>query len=359
MMSASASTDVEATQGRAFQQVLDWVAATGFERAPRGLFVPAAAVVASARSIGPEFAVAAAPFLSAVVLGALRRACGSVERRKAPYAKKCGETQHHWGVTCPALPAVPFSRPKAPAELRTNKKERAEARRVACGEAPPDPGRARQLPDESGVRHFTRYTDELLSLRCAPQLLTLRLFPDAKELSESFACFHAARSRLSARFAASDPAVTMLAIGDGLTPRTAALFAFRTAWTCIAIDPLMREPDRWASEVERLCAVRATVQAAGEAGGGWEADRVLLVLPHAHVGLKTCLRHVRWRAALAAVVMPCCNWYGADSTDGVGPPAFEEEDGGVVSPHRLVRVWEWCRGQSLPPAVPEPLPVSR
>ena len=53
---------------------------------------------------------------------------------------------------------------------------------------------------------------------------------NAKELSESFACFNAARVHLAETFLPSDPHVTLLAIGDGLTPRTAALFAFRTAW---------------------------------------------------------------------------------------------------------------------------------
>ena len=36
---------------------------------------------------------------------------------------------------------------------------------------------------------------------------------------------------------------------------------------------------------------------------------------------------------------------------------IEEEDLGVVSPHRLVRVWRWTRRDrdKLPPGVPPPL----
>ena len=47
------------------------------------------------------------------------------------------------------------------------------------------------------------------------QLLELRLFPSTKELTESFACFHAARTHLRTTFAPEDPDVLLLAVGDG------------------------------------------------------------------------------------------------------------------------------------------------
>ena len=107
---------------------------------------------------------------------------------------------------------------------------------------------------------------------------------NAKELSESFGCFNAARTQLSEHFKPDDPrcfgwskcnvlqwsgmcaegaesadthlpplpmphSVLLVAVGDGLTPRTAALFAFRTQWTCVAINPLMVEPEAWAGKV--------------------------------------------------------------------------------------------------------------
>jgi hypothetical protein len=81
-------------------------------------------------------------------------------------------------------------------------------------------------------------------------------------------------------------------------------------------------------------------------------ERVLLVLPHAHIALDECLEYVSWSAQLGAVVMPCCNWYlGAK---GCGPPLHEEDDLGVVSPHRQVSVWKWAPGDALPAAVPPP-----
>lgn len=376
----------------------DVVAELGLVAAPPGAFVASAAVLAAVRAAAAGQAEpvvkASTAFLSAAVLGALQRACGGrVARRRAPYARKDGETALFWAVCGPSLPAAPFGAHAVAADPTSDKKARRESRRLARGLEPPDPARCRVYAAEcrGAVRHFTRYTDELLTLRSAPQLLALRLWPNAKELTESFACFAAAREQLADLFSPDDPSVTVVVVGDGLTPRTAALFAFRTRWKAISIDPLMEGPpegppeeaEAWSTRVERLTAVRGAVgpacsrsnpearkpapeQAAGQsaeraAGAGgravggaravrFAAERLLLVLPHAHVGLSTCLAHVSWARSLGAIQLPCCDWYS--STRGCGPPAYEGEDHGVVSPHRLVRVWRWTSEQCLPPAVP-------
>ena len=171
---------------------------------------------------------------------------------------------------------------------------------------------------------------------------------------------HQVREHLSDAFRPDDPSVLLVCVGDGLTPRTASLFCFRTKWKCISVDPLMRGPlgfhsdeTRWSAHIERLTVRRARLQdAAPSPAGKWAGERVLLVLPHAHIALDECLEYVSWSAQLGAVVMPCCNWYlGAQ---GCGPPLYEEDDLGVVSPHRQVSVWKWAPGDALPPAVPPP-----
>jgi hypothetical protein len=100
-------------------------------------------------------------------------------------------------------------------------------------------------------------------------------------------------------------------VGDGLTPRTAGLFCFRTKWKCISVDPLMRGPlgfhsdeTRWSEHIERLTARRARLQdAAPVPAGKFVGERVLLVLPHAHIGLDECLQCVRGSAQLGAVLI--------------------------------------------------------
>ena len=298
------------------------------------------------------------------LLRALDTVCGVVVR-----PKREPRQASVWGVTCDtyqasSLVAAATSSSGRPVVL-SNKKERRqkqfEARRLARGlPASLDPTRHRAIKMEKGVTpHFTRYTDELLSLASAPTLLELRLFPNAKELTESFSIFNAARAYLTDKefgFDFSDPAVTVIAVGDGYTPRTAALFGFRTKWRCVSVDPLMTTPSEWEHKVQRLAVHRARFQDVHDEAA-LTGDRVLLVLPHAHISVGECIRRVRWRSAIAAVVIPCCDNYAISAA--TGPPMFEEEDGGVVSPHRLVRIWRWTRNHELPPGVPSPLPAAK
>jgi len=199
----------------------------------------------------------------------------------------------------------------------------------------PDPARCRLVTEDTS-KHFTRYMDEFLSLTCAPELLRLRLFPNSKELTESMAVLHAVRSvpALARLFPPSDSSVTCLCIGDGTTPRTAALAAYRTSWTCIAVDPLMdAESEEWRG-IDRLTALRAKIEDIPLL----HCQKCLLVMVHAHVGLKASLERVRWQHALGVVAIPCCNWYKEIQME-LAEPIFEQDDPHIVSPHRLVRVW--------------------
>lgn len=73
-----------------------------------------------------------------------------------------------------------------------------------------------------------------------------------------------------------------------------------------------------------------------------EASKLLLVCVHAHVGLEQCLSTLSWSSCLGIVAMPCCNFYGKLKLAGETPLA-EFEDRGVVSPHRLIRVYHKTR----------------
>mmetsp|Transcript_26609 Transcript_26609/g.51221 ORF Transcript_26609/g.51221 Transcript_26609/m.51221 type:complete len:366 (+) Transcript_26609:98-1195(+) len=181
----------------------------------------------------------------------------------------------------------------------------------------------------------SRYLSELLTLACGPDLLRLKLYPDAKELTESFAAFHAVRAHLGHSFSPSDPSVTAVCVGDGSVPRTAALFAYRTKWQCYSVDPQLREPsDRWGG-IERLQAIRAKVEDCR-----FTADKLLIVCVHAHVGLAECLDVMDWKD-LGIVAMPCCNFYSRLQLSGHDSASLVVEyyDTGIVSPHRLVRVY--------------------
>mmetsp|Transcript_36858 Transcript_36858/g.93917 ORF Transcript_36858/g.93917 Transcript_36858/m.93917 type:complete len:406 (+) Transcript_36858:108-1325(+) len=348
----------------ALQSLTDtWASRVGLALAPEGEFVQGSALVDIAvkdmqasladTPLANDFLGVGSERQYVLVRNAANRMLGRIQQRRAPFGVCSGV---HWNVTCSSLPSMPF--PVTHPVGQTNKKDRRAAKRVAKGlpaVATKDKETFRILAKDDGP-HFTRYTNEFLQLTCAPLLLELKLFPNAKELTESFACFAAARAHLSSEFNPRDPTVAVVCVGDGFAPRTAALFAFRTAWRCISVDPLMEErPDgvpSWSDSVNRLEVHRARIEDIPMI----RAERVLVVLTHAHVGLEASFSVVRWRHALGAIAMPCCNFYKALSLPDA-KPLVEQEDAGVVSPHRLVRAWLWTATTAesrLPSAVPRP-----
>ena len=297
------------------------------------------------------------------------------------------------GVTCDARAAVP---PASPGMTRrdaealgvnghpVDDESRRESRRAASAEARAkkallDPARSRNAERsraelDSG-RSYSRYVTELLKLACGPELVRLRLFPDAKELTESFAANNAARSFLWSKNAAgrarvdpADAAVTCVAVGDGNTPRTAALFAFLTRWQCVAVDPEMVEWREWGKrrgvvddgEADARGGTGDALDAPGEVPpGAWggvrrlrafrkriqevrvECEKAVLVLVHAHVSLAECLAQVETRSGrCSAVILPCCNWYQKLRHPEGAPPIAEYDDENVASPQRTVRVFD-------------------
>lgn len=181
------------------------------------------------------------------------------------------------------------------------------------------------------TRKSLHYIGEMFSLRCAPDLLALGLFPDAKELTESFAAYHAVRNHLP-RFSLRDPEVTLVSVGDGSTPRTAGTFAFRSSWRCISVDPLLRVNDPW--PIQRLELHPKRIEEIRI-----RAPRVVVVAVHSHARLDAALRSIE-AEDLAVVAIPCCvpQILGAQDHD------HNYVDHGILSPQRNIYIWSRIRG---------------
>ena len=118
----------------------------------------------------------------------------------------------------------------------------------------------------------TRYLDEFLRLDCAGVLAEpfgakrTRMFPNPKEITESFSAFHCFRRCMSSmghRIEDLTAEDAIICVGDGSTPRTAALFAFRVRHVqCFSIDPAL------AAHTESAPAVRAPAAMSQAEGGG-------------------------------------------------------------------------------------------
>lgn len=180
----------------------------------------------------------------------------------------------------------------------------------------------------------TRYFDQFLRMRCREDLIANRVFPDAKELTESFAAADAVLHKVN--LDPGDDGVTAVVIGDGSTPRTAATIALRSAWRALSIDPALRLDvvRAWPRRVDRLEVRAIPVEMLDELVAG----RCVVVALHAHVALDESIRAVArcGGEVVAAVAIPCCGWiHEAPQLTVVA----DHEDWGIWSPQRRVIAW--------------------
>ncbi|ETV68346.1 hypothetical protein H257_15669 [Aphanomyces astaci] len=189
-----------------------------------------------------------------------------------------------------------------------------------------------------------RYLNEFVGkLQCASHLLQLQIFPDAKEISESMGLFNAARRFLDLDDA-DDSVDGIVVVGDGSTPRTAAMFAYRTkGWTCYSVDPEMRlstdaERVPW-DGIQKVVPIRAKIEDIQI-----HLRRAIVVLVHAHVTLDQALASVHADTIVGVVTVPCCNWYGNQEQLFQRHPDIVYDDYSILSDHREVRLWRHNAG---------------
>ena len=181
-----------------------------------------------------------------------------------------------------------------------------------------------------------RYLTEFIRLNCAADLMAMKIFPNAKEITESFAAYSACRKHVP--FNMADPSVTVYCIGDGVTPRTGATFAYRTKWQVVSIDPKMRNKGAWAG-IERLSCVTGKAE---DFIRTTRAGKVLVVAVHSHANLEASVEAVaRGSYALSVIAIPCCKPQDLihSYTGHILKPGYEYEDFGIWSPKRTVKVW--------------------
>jgi hypothetical protein len=188
--------------------------------------------------------------------------------------------------------------------------------------------RGLEVQRREDIKRSRGHINELIRLKCAPDLLSHELWPNAKEITESFAAYEAvARHVPWADFA--DPNVVLVAVGDGGTPRTAATFAFRSRWTCFSVDPDLGDKAAW-SRIKRLILCRCRIEETL-----FPFRKVVMVCVHSHADLNAAIQSVRGADRFAVVAMPCC----VKQQIGLLKPDVDYVDDGVWSDKRRVLVW--------------------
>lgn len=178
------------------------------------------------------------------------------------------------------------------------------------------------------TRH-SRYINEFIGLKCAPDLLALKLFPNAKEITESFSAWHAIKRYCGIELI-KDRKVLAVDVACGTMPRTAALLAHLTPWSCHAVDPKVRADRTSLQRVRRLQCHQSTIQDFPVVHHG----TVVMTAVHPHVKVKDLLGAVR-APRTVLVSIECCVPQRYRE-----PPALEYQDQFCWSPKRTVRVWD-------------------
>jgi hypothetical protein len=275
---------------------------------------------------------------------------------KLPVTTKPSDTED--GKKCePEVPAIKIT-------TRTRSKTRKKHSSSRTGRAKPctaNDGRSIEL--NSHARQWCAekvngmlpialtYLDQFMAYQCSSFLMDLRLFPNAKEITESMACLSAVDKHFKHLFKFQSSDVLCVCVGDGATPRTACLAAMRTKWRrCIAIDPLLVESEsgyqkikvQQVKNIQRLEWFGEKIQDI-TIDVSEEEKHVVIILPHCHVVPDTVVASFRLKegqhATFSVVQMPCCHWVWHNQICGV---TCDEEymDGGVGSTARTMRVWK-------------------
>lgn len=187
-----------------------------------------------------------------------------------------------------------------------------------------------------------RYIDEFLSLNCAPHLLKLKYFPNSKEVTESMAMYSAYRTYFGKTIKSDDDKVLCIVVGDGKYPRTGALFAMRTKWNIVSIDPASAyNPE---DAINRLKVYKNKVEKIN-LDEEWDtviknASYVIIILPHSHAAIEHCERFVRDvyfnEKNYVCIAMPCCF---KQDTFLYRQPNFEFVDDAVNSEKNLIKIF--------------------
>lgn len=172
----------------------------------------------------------------------------------------------------------------------------------------------------------TYYINRFFSLKCSADLLANQLFPNAKEITESFAAFEATKY-LDDEFDWKNPDVNVVCVGDGVKPRTAATFALRTKWNCHSVDPILRNRSY---NIKRLNLYPSKIE---DITLQFDTP-TLICCVHSHAKLSHCIQSIK-APKVNIINLPCCF-----QSDLPFLPCIEYKDDQIWSEKNLMQIWK-------------------
>jgi hypothetical protein len=219
--------------------------------------------------------------------------------------------------------------------------------------------------EPSSINYHLEYLDEFLRLRCAPDLIAMGLFPNTKEITETFAVWAAIRRHIFPQLSTStsstnDRRNAIIVVGDGMTPRTAALCAYLTKglWQCFSVDPMLQYDTytdmtfihrrstttadhckEWKG-IRGLRMARAKIQTVSI-----QCRQALVVMMHAHVSIEDAISAVDALDGIIGIVTcPCCKWAPVQETWLGQAPHQQYRDVNLLSAKNEMNVWCFPQG---------------
>lgn len=185
---------------------------------------------------------------------------------------------------------------------------------------------------------LNKYLSEYLTLKCCPDLSGSGIWPNSKEITESMGAFEAVRKHVlpgetyidrDKNFGRDD--IVIVSVGDGSTPRTAALFACRSRWDCYSIDPNLRSEKTW--PFKRLTLLKRKVEDKQLSFYDTQYTTCIIVMVHSHASIHNTLSHIK--APIRHLVsIPCCVPHVINDRPYIG-----YTDSNIASPKNEVKIW--------------------
>ena len=204
------------------------------------------------------------------------------------------------------------------------------------------------------VQHVTTPSldniNKFWGLSVARKLMDLKVFPNVKEITEAMSMWRVLGKEGFFGLNRQDRDVLVVCVGDGSTPRLAALAALSTNWDVLSVDPNLNPSWATRNGVERLQCIAKPIEEVSlsevELCDLKSYKAMIILACHAHVEPKAMLESLVYPCPRHLVCMPCCveqEVYAESGYDGFLErvwPSSQYEDWGNWSPKRLVKVWK-------------------
>lgn len=181
-----------------------------------------------------------------------------------------------------------------------------------------------------------KYLNRYFQLNSIEELSKNRLFPNIKEITESMSFIYLFEKYLYKwdKSLYKNPDVTVIVVGDGKTPRTAALINFLTPYKTISIDPEMDDSKDW-SYISNLTTYKGKfedwIEKVYIPSIYFGKRPVIILYPHSHAPIILTERihsGKKW-----VIKLECC------TKDKLSTPCFMYQDKYIMSPKNTFYIW--------------------